>query len=424
MKIPLFVVPTLTILPVALSIPLQFVASPPDASQLLPSNPDFTLGDVDRLLKIHPDPVELMKLLSPETAEEEDEPRLLRVFGRQAFWGTEGDKMRLRREGLGFMDLTGLSDETEGLSLIEGKADNYTWPDLKYQDLVKAILPRLSTSNMHSNLVHLTSFFNRFYKSPHGAESSHWVYLQVLKIVADAPAHVPLSVRKFTHPFAQSSVIARFEAKQTNHKDKVVIIGAHQDSANYRLPLLPAPGADDDGSGTVTILEAFKALVESGFTPKVPVEFHWYAAEEGGLLGSKDIVKDIIASNVDVKGMIQFDMTAFTKANMTPTVTLIDTDVTTSLTQWTVKVAKTYSSIKVQLASLFPGAGSDHMSYYQAGFPSCFATEADPFVAFDPYVHTTGDRIDLPNKEFSFEHAVEFSKLAIGFAVELGGWEQ
>lgn len=27
------------------------------------------------------------------------------------------------------------------------------------------------------------------------------------------------------------------------------------------------------------------------------------------------------------------------------------------------------------------------MSYYKAGFPSAFATEADPFKAFDPYIH-------------------------------------
>lgn len=63
---------------------------------------------------------------------------------------------------------------------------------------------------------------------------------------------------------------------------------------------------DDDGSGTVTILEAFRALVYHGFTPKYPVEFHWYAAEEGGLLGSLDIVKGFVETGRNVKGMLQF----------------------------------------------------------------------------------------------------------------------
>ena len=38
-------------------------------------------------------------------------------------------------------------------------------------------------------------------------------------------------------------------------------------------------GADDDGSGTVTILEAYRALLASDFKPNRAVEFHWYSAE-------------------------------------------------------------------------------------------------------------------------------------------------
>jgi bacterial leucyl aminopeptidase len=53
-------------------------------------------------------------------------------------------------------------------------------------------------------------------------------------------------------------------------------------------------------------LEAFRELVATGFNPTYPVEFHWYAAEEGGLLGSQLIVKDYVAKNVNVGAMIQF----------------------------------------------------------------------------------------------------------------------
>jgi Zn-dependent M28 family amino/carboxypeptidase len=56
--------------------------------------------------------------------------------------------------------------------------------------------------------------------------------------------------------------------------------------------------ADDDGSGTVTTLEAFTILCESGFKSKLPVEFHWYSAEEMGLLGSQDVSSAYQRSNV------------------------------------------------------------------------------------------------------------------------------
>lgn len=87
----------------------------------------------------------------------------------------------------------------------------------------------------------------------------------------------------------------------------MTIIGAHQDSMNYLFPLLPAPGADDDGSGTVSILEAFRVLAESGFVPEYgPVEFHWYAAEEGGLLGSQAIARYKKESNARIGAMLEF----------------------------------------------------------------------------------------------------------------------
>lgn len=35
----------------------------------------------------------------------------------------------------------------------------------------------------------------------------------------------------------------------------------------------------DDGSGSVTILESYRALLASDFHPIRTVEFHWYSAE-------------------------------------------------------------------------------------------------------------------------------------------------
>jgi len=55
------------------------------------------------------DPVDALLAVKPDLAEMMGEPRLLRIFGeepREAIWMTEGDKLRLRREGKKFMDLT------------------------------------------------------------------------------------------------------------------------------------------------------------------------------------------------------------------------------------------------------------------------------------------------------------------------------
>ncbi|KAH7909279.1 Zn-dependent exopeptidase [Hygrophoropsis aurantiaca] len=366
-----------------------------------------------------------MRIIDPASATELDEPRLLQVFGEEAQWMTEGDKLRLRKQGLKFADLTGYED----LSVGDGLAGiQSTWPDLQYKEKVKSVTSRLRTEPMRENLSNLTSFHNRYYRSQYGVQSSRWIYNQVLEIISKAPPSARLSIETFPHTFAQPSVIARFEpwygraSQNPNIALPRIIVGAHQDSANYRFPLLPAPGADDDGSGTVTILEAFRALFEAGFKPERPVEFHWYAGEEGGLLGSREVVAEYVQLKKPVGAMIQFDMTAYVRSGSTPAVTFITTDVDTSLTNWTMDLASEYSTSPVKGGKLFPGAGSDHMSWYRAGFPSIFAAEGDPNTDFNPYIHTSGDRMDLANGEFSFEHALEFAKVAVGFVVELGGW--
>ncbi|KAF8547264.1 Zn-dependent exopeptidase [Imleria badia] len=280
----------------------------------------------------------------------------------------------------------------EDTFMATGSSEKQTkWPELRYQTKVHQIIQSLNMEEMEYNLRNLTSFFNRYYGSEHGVQSSRWIYDKLIGIIADALPGVHISLSTFTHTFPQPSVIARFE---------------------------PARGRTPNNRGIkilrIIILEAFRALVQAGFKPELPVEFHWYAAEEGGLLGSQDVASEYVYQRKDVAAMIQFarvlvpsrerDMTAYVPKGADPNVTFITTDVDTLLTNWATTLATEYSSSPVVGAKLYPGADSDHMSWHRAGFPAIFATE------------------DLKDGEFSFEHALEFAKVAVGFAVELGGW--
>lgn len=58
-------------------------------------------------LKTHSDPVAALVSLKPDIAPELAQPRLLHVSGeREPEWMTEGDKLRLRRRGKKFADIT------------------------------------------------------------------------------------------------------------------------------------------------------------------------------------------------------------------------------------------------------------------------------------------------------------------------------
>lgn len=189
---------------------------------------------------------------------------------------------------------------------------------MKYESTVKPLANNLSKENMRKNLEHFTSFHTRYYKSQTGIESATWLYGQVKEVIEKSGAAIyGATVEQFHHPWGQFSIIARIPG-QTN---KTVVLGAHQDSINLFLPsILAAPGADDDGSGTVTILEALRALLQSeelvqGNATNT-VEFHWYSAEEGGLLGSQAVFSRYKSQERDVKAMLQQDMTGYVQGTL------------------------------------------------------------------------------------------------------------
>ncbi|KAF9125403.1 Leucine aminopeptidase 1, partial [Mortierella sp. 14UC] len=221
----------------------------------------------------------------------------------------------------------------------------------------------------------------------------------------------------FQHKWDQFSIIARFEGKDDSLTNEPVIVGAHQDSINMWLPMLRAPGADDDGSGTVTILEVFRSLVGTGFRPNRPVEFHWYSAEEAGLLGSQDVAKEYQRKNVDVIAMIQNDMTGYVGTKFAESYGIVVDFVDPELTELVRVYAREYGDIPVRETKC-GYACSDHASWAKAGYRSAFAIEGD-FSDSSPYIHTTNDDVSHIN----FDHMKQFAKLALGFAVELGHYK-
>lgn len=212
------------------------------------------------------------------------------------------------------MDITDTPDLGASTLLATTDKGTATFPTTPvHNDTLYPLLQLLSKKNMHRHLETFTSFYTRYYKSNTGAEASSWLLDQVNATVQESGAGKHGAyVQAFKHPWGQHSVIATIPGKC----DKTVVIGAHLDSINMFFPsLFAAPGADDDGSGTVTILEALRVLLTSeeivhGDASNT-IEFHWYSAEEGGLLGSQAIFSAYEQEGRDVRAMLQQDMTGY-----------------------------------------------------------------------------------------------------------------
>ncbi|RCK67076.1 Aminopeptidase Y [Candida viswanathii] len=85
--------------------------------------------------------------------------------------------------------------------------------------------------------------------------------------------------------------------------DNIVSLGAHSDS------VAEGPGINDDGSGTISLLEVAKYL--SQFKVKNAVRFAWWAAEEEGLLGSTYYAEHLAPEDNDkIRVFMDYDMMA------------------------------------------------------------------------------------------------------------------
>ena len=110
------------------------------------------------------------------------------------------------------------------------------------------------------------------------------------------------------------NVVALWEGRDPILKNEMVAIGAHYDHVGTN-PNAPGEdkiwnGADDDGSGTVSVLSIAEALSHAKLRPKRSVLLVWHCGEEKGLWGSEyfnkfptvDIKKVISQLNIDMIG--------------------------------------------------------------------------------------------------------------------------
>lgn len=356
---------------------------------------------------------------------------------------SENEKLKLKRNKINFIDVTNQipieSAIEQGLTLkpappslwrkfqlmgskqittLKKKIPVYNYPKHpQYEKKVLSIFQSINVEFMQEKLSKFTSFYTRYYKSDYGAESAEWLYQQISDIIA--PVKDTVTISKVEHKgWKQFSIIVSIPGKVT---DKVVV-GAHQDSANLILPnLMKAPGADDDGSGTVTILESLRLLIASykdgTFKPYNTLEFHWYSAEEGGLLGSIDVFTRYSESNQVVVGMLQQDMTGYTQGSIDqgiePHFGLIADYTSVELNNFLKQIITNYNSIPYH-ESECGYACSDHASALENGYPSSFLIESEMKYS-NKYIHSNMDTID----RLDWAHIKEHVKLTVAYAYEL-----
>ncbi|MDI6808648.1 MAG: M28 family peptidase [Candidatus Eisenbacteria bacterium] len=199
------------------------------------------------------------------------------------------------------------------------------------------------------------------------------------------------------------------------------IVCAHYDSRGPADPAKwcwfaePAPGADDNASGTSCVLEAARVLSPLPFD--FDIEFVLFSGEELGLWGSKYYVGEALSRGENILGVFNMDMVAYNPRTDSMNV------ITDFNSQWLADLAYVTDSvfsgsIGLELDKvLLPTLNSDHYSFWSKGFDAVHFIENYVVTPHNPYYHTLDDTEDKLN----FSMASKMTKLIVATIAQFSG---
>jgi hypothetical protein len=177
-------------------------------------------------------------------------------------------------------------------------------------------------------------------------------------------------------------------------KDEIILYGGHSDHVGVAGNGPPMQqkggavggdtifnGADDNGSGTATVLTIARVMGEAGLKPKRSILFMNWTGEEWGLVGSKHNAKNLLAPKPSILAVVNTDMLGRYGSKGSVQVYGLGTEAGNDFEAIVQKCCdKAGVKANLQQPSRVGGGDSDHSSYRDIGIPGMFwftGTHAD-----------------------------------------------
>jgi hypothetical protein len=202
------------------------------------------------------------------------------------------------------------------------------------------------------------------------------------------------------------------------HPEQIFLITAHLDSitpSSIADPDAPAPGADDNASGSTGVLIAAELLSQFDFD--YTLRYALFTGEEQGVGGSYAYARDSYLKKENILGVLNLDMIAYNSDGL-PNLDLHTRNNEAgdaAIANLFVDVVGAYDLDLVP--EIFnDGMGrSDHASFWEFDFPAILAIEDDD--DFTPYYHSANDKLSSLN----LDYFAEFVRAALASLAHMGG---
>jgi hypothetical protein len=270
---------------------------------------------------------------------------------------------------------------------------------------IGALVSRVSRTRVEANLQHLVSYPSRHSTSSHYADAAAWAADQ-LRLLGYETRVEQVGMGGAGRSF---NVVAEKASAGSGQRQALLVV-AHLDSINWAEgSSAPAPGADDNGSGTAGLLEIATVLADHSAAHDLRLIL--FGGEEQGLFGSRQYVDRLpAAERLAIRAVINMDMIASLN---TPTATVLLEGATVSqrVLEELADAAAAFTQLGVQ-TSLNP-FNSDHVPFIEAGIPAVLTIEGTD--GANARVHTAGDTI----QHLNYDLMLDILRMNVAFAARI-----
>jgi aminopeptidase YwaD len=153
-----------------------------------------------------------------------------------------------------------------------------------------------------------------------------------------------------------------------------------------------APGADDNGSGTVSVLESARVLLKQNY--RKTLKFCLFSGEELGLYGSANYVQ--VSSGDKIGAALNLDMVSYQEPGYNLRIGVFPQDGRLTLYNKVNALQQLYvPGIEIGKENGCPYACTDVYSFWAAGYDGLFFFESSDFGYYEtPYYHTSSDIVN------------------------------
>ncbi|MCK6649408.1 MAG: M28 family peptidase, partial [Bacteroidia bacterium] len=239
-----------------------------------------------------------------------------------------------------------------------------------------------------------------------------------VSIMAKAP--MSITVKNLTEKVIAENVLGYVEG--TDKKEELIVITAHYDHLGKEGDVV-YNGADDDGSGTVAVIqlaEAFAKAKKEGKGPRRSMLFMTVSGEEKGLLGSSYYVENpefplkntVCDLNIDMIGRLDEK-----HSNNSNYIYLIGSDkLSSELHQISESANKTYSNLELDYT--FNDENDKNRFYYRSDHYN-FARKGIPVIFYFNGVHADYHKETDEVSKIDFNKMEKITRLVFFTAWEL-----